>query len=52
MGKCIVFKCRGNYRGEPYSEFAKIPYDTEVMNSWISALPNVNPEKLKKRKEL
>ena len=23
--KCIVFKCRGNYRGEPYSEVKQQP---------------------------
>lgn len=48
--KCIVYNCRGNYRGEPYSEVVKIPEDIEIRNSWLSALPNANLEELKRRK--
>ena len=50
--KCVVYNCRGNYRGEPYSEVVKIPEDVEIKTSWISALPNANSEELKGRKSI
>ena len=49
--KCVVYNCRGNYRGEPYSEVVKIPEDVEI-KTWISALPNANSEELNGRKSI
>ena len=52
MGRhCIVYNCRGNYRGEPYSQVVKFPTDENERSKWISALPN-DPKTSLKRKEL
>ena len=52
MGRhCVVYNCRGNYRGEPYSQVVKFPTDRNERSKWISASPN-EPKILLKRKEL
>ena len=52
MGRhCIVYNCRSNYRGEPYSQVVKFPTDRNERSKWISALPN-DPKTLLKRTEL
>ena len=52
MGRhCVVYNCRGNYRGEPYSQVVKFPTDRNERSKWISALPN-DSKTLLERKEL
>ena len=38
--KCNVYGCRGNYRGEPYTEVVPFPTDEVERNRWIDAMPN------------
>ena len=38
--KCNVYRCRGNYRGEPYIKVVSFPTDEVEQKRWIEAMPN------------
>ena len=49
--RCAVYKCRGNYKGEPYSSVVKFPNDEQERQAWICAMPNTS-ESLQNRSQL
>ena len=52
MGRlCCVYGCRGNYRGEPYSQVVSFPKDEKSRNEWFEALPN-DRKQLEEKKQL
>jgi hypothetical protein len=38
--RCAVYGCRGNYRGQPYSQVVRFPTEEAERDRWIKAMPN------------
>ena len=43
--KCAAYNCRGNYKGEPYSQMVRFPSrdnenEKDDFDDWVKAMPN------------
>ena len=48
---CVVYNCRGNFIGEPYTPVVRFPNDIDERKRWIGAMPN-NSGSLNDRREI